>query len=60
MSRAWGALRDAIISRGAAELRERETALAERERVAEELTTCSLCMELPKVWAPASFPGRPK
>ncbi len=51
LSSAWGALREAIISRGAAELRLRESALAERERAAEEAILCSLCMERPKAVA---------
>lgn len=51
ISGACRALREAIITRGAAELRLRETELAERERAAEEATLCSLCMERPKAVA---------
>lgn len=48
LSKAWHKLRELIAARGATELAERETALAERERAAEEAVTCSLCMDEPK------------
>jgi hypothetical protein len=51
LSSSWRSLREAITTRGAQDLRDRESALAEKERAAEELTTCSLCMDGPKAVA---------
>ena len=48
ISQSWQSLRDAIMAKVASDLRQREAALAERERAAEEATTCSLCMDRPK------------
>ena len=48
ISQSWQSLRDAIMSKVASDLRQREAALTERERAAEEATICSLCMDRPK------------
>ena len=44
----WQSVREALVARVASDLRQREAALAEKERAAEEATTCSLCMDHPK------------
>ena len=51
ISKSWQSVREALIAKVASDLRQREAALAVRERAAEEATTCSLCMEHPRTVA---------
>lgn len=48
ISASWQSMREALVARVASDLRQREAVLAEKERAAEEATTCSLCMDHPK------------
>lgn len=48
ISRSWQSVRETLVAKVASDLRQREAALAEKERAAEEATTCSLCMDHPK------------
>ena len=48
LSQSWQRMREALVSKVAADLAQREAALAARERAADEATTCSLCMDHPK------------
>lgn len=51
ISNSWQSVREALIAKVASDLRQREAALAARERTAEEANTCSLCMEHPRTVA---------
>ena len=48
LSKSWQGVREALMAKAASDLRRREAVLAEKERAAEEATTCSLCMDHPK------------
>ena len=48
LSNSYQGVREALMAKVASDLRQREAALAEMERAAEEATTCSLCMDHPK------------
>ena len=48
LGKSWQSVREALVAKVASDLRQREAALADKERAAEEAITCSLCMDHPK------------